>query len=150
MAFTYSPCQNCHTVNRVPVEKSKEKTPVCSKCKGDLSLHGAVNLVDGKGLESLIAHSELPVIVDFWAEWCPPCRMFGPIFEQGADKMAGRVVFAKMDTEHNQAMAAQLGIRSIPTMILFHQGQEVMRQSGAMPLPPFLSWLEGGLKKAGV
>jgi thioredoxin 2 len=84
---------------------------------------------------------DLPLLVDVWAEWCGPCKSFAPTFEQAAAQLSGRVRLAKLDSEANQQLSAQLGIRSIPSLILFKDGREVARQSGAMPLQQLLAWL---------
>jgi thioredoxin 2 len=79
--------------------------------------------------------------VDVWAEWCGPCKSFAPVFEQAAAQLAGKCRLAKLDSEANQQLSAQLGIRSIPSLILFKNGKELARQSGALPLPQLLAWL---------
>nr|WP_282598914.1 thioredoxin domain-containing protein [Pseudomonas chlororaphis] len=79
--------------------------------------------------------------LDVWADWCGPCKSFAPVFEQAAVQLAGKCRLAKLDSEANQQLSAQLGIRSIPSLILFKNGREVARQSGAFPLPQLMSWL---------
>jgi thioredoxin len=81
------------------------------------------------------------MLVDVWADWCGPCKSFAPVFEQAAGQLAGKCRLAKLDSEANQQLSAQLGIRSIPSLILFKNGREVARQSGAFPLPQLMSWL---------
>ena len=81
------------------------------------------------------------VILDFWAEWCGPCKAFAPVFEQAASQLLGKCRLAKLDSEANQQLAGQLGIRSIPSLILFKNGREVARQSGALPLQQLNAWL---------
>jgi thioredoxin 2 len=84
---------------------------------------------------------DLPLLVDVWADWCGPCKSFAPVFEQAAAQLAGKYRLAKLDSEANQQLSAQLGIRSIPSLILFKNGREVARQSGAFPLPQLMAWL---------
>jgi len=106
-----------------------------------LPLEGLINHVDGQGLKLLIERSPLPVIVDFWADWCAPCKMFAPIFAETAQTLAGEAVFAKLDTEGDPSAAAQYSVRSIPTVIYFSKGQEQGRHSGAMLKPAFIDWI---------
>ncbi|MNE61746.1 Thioredoxin [compost metagenome] len=84
---------------------------------------------------------DLPLLIDVWADWCGPCKSFAPIFEQAASQLSGRCRLAKLDSEANQQLAGQLAIRSIPSLILFRNGREVARQSGAFPLQQLLEWL---------
>jgi thioredoxin 2 len=131
MSHTYSICHQCKSFNKVSIESALLKKPVCGKCKNELDMHGLVSMVDGSELERIIAKSEKPVIVDFWASWCGPCRMYGPEFEK-ASKENSEAVFLKLNTETNQAISEKLGIRGIPCTIIFKNGREVLRQSGAM------------------
>jgi thioredoxin 2 len=109
-------------------------------------LHGAVNELSVAELWVLIEKSIVPVVVDFWAPWCQPCKAFAPVFEQTARSIPGQVVFAKIDTQAHPAAAENYGIRGIPTLILFRNGREITRQSGAMPLSMFTEWLKGALR----
>ncbi len=139
MSKTYSPCPSCSAINRYdPALKGR---PVCARCKTRLRVDGAVSLLDGAGLEALKKSSPLPLVVDFWADWCGPCKMFAPTFLEAAAKMAGELVFGKLDTEAHQPTAAQLGIQSIPTLIVFHRGRQLARFSGAMQLSDLTRWL---------
>jgi thioredoxin 2 len=137
---TYAVCEKCGQMNRVEVNPSK--AAVCGSCKAELPLHEAVVNGSDRSFGKLIAKSPLPVVVDVWAQWCGPCRAFAPTFKDASDKFAGRVVFVKLDSEKNQQTASQLGIRSIPTVMIFKNGVEVTRQSGAMPSEQFGQWLE--------
>lgn len=133
-------CNNCNALNRFDDEKS---SAVCGSCKKPLAIDTPYQNVTSGQLRDLIAKSPLPVVVDFWAEWCGPCRAFAPTFEATAKQMNQQFVFVKLDTEHEREAAGQHGIRGIPTIALFAGGQEKARQSGAMPQPAFMQWLRG-------
>ena len=138
---TYSPCLNCGAMNRVSIESAQRRKAVCSRCKSPLPLDGVLSQVDGRGLRKLVLRSPLPVIVDFWAEWCAPCKMFAPIFADTALAMAGEAVFVKFDTENDPKGAQEYSIRSIPTVAYFDNGQEQDRHSGAMLKQAFIEWI---------
>lgn len=134
-------CPNCEKLNRVPLDEAQNKRPVCGSCKAELSLHDGVQDVSGAGLSKLIRSADRPVVVDFWAEWCGPCKAFAPTFKQAAKEFGGQVIFAKLDTEKHDLAAQSFHIRGIPTLIVFKDGVEVDRQSGAMPLPMLMQYL---------
>lgn len=140
MSQTYVVCEKCGQTNRVQV--ASEKAPVCGSCKSVLPVHGA--LVEGRDqtLPKLIAKSPLPVVVDIWAPWCGPCRSFAPTFEDVSRQFAGKAVFVKLNSEEQQRLPSQWGVRGIPTLIVFKNGQEVTRQAGAMPREHFAHWLQ--------
>jgi thioredoxin 2 len=136
-------CPQCATLNRVPAERLADG-PVCGKCKAPL-LEGKPVPVGETTFDAAVLRTELPVVVDFWADWCSPCHAMAPGFERAAAAMKTRARFAKVDTEAAQGVAARYGIRSIPTLILFKQGQETARTSGAMDARGIQSWLERAL-----
>ncbi len=133
------PCPACGARNRVPAERL-EDGPRCGKCAAALFAAHPGTLTDAN-FDSLVGGSDLPVVVDCWAAWCGPCRQFAPVFEQAASLLEPRFRLLKLDTDANPETSARLGIRSIPTLILFKQGKEAARVSGAMPLKPFLDWV---------
>lgn len=132
------PCPHCNGLNRIPSERLGD-TPRCGRCKNPLLLSQPFDLNTSNYASQI--KGDLPVLVDVWASWCGPCQAFAPIFTQAAAQLQGRCRLAKLDSEANQQLAGQLGIRSIPSLILFKNGQEVARQSGAMALPQLLAWL---------
>jgi thioredoxin 2 len=133
-------CPRCLTANRVPAGRLGDD-PRCGKC-GASVLDGKPAALDAAGFDAFLARNDLPVLVDFWAAWCGPCRAMAPAFERAADELKTRVRFAKLDTEEAQQVAARFGIRSIPTMILFRGGREAARASGAMDAASIRSWLQ--------
>ncbi len=132
-------CPQCGAVNRVPDQRLNQQ-PKCGKCGAEVLPAKPVELT-GASFDKFVARNELPVLVDFWAPWCGPCKQFAPVFSQMAGQYLGRVRFAKVDTEAEQPLAARHGIRSIPTLALFKGGREVDRVSGALQGPQLQAWL---------
>lgn len=136
-------CPSCFAVNRVPAERVHEG-PNCGKCHQPLFPGHPVELDEAR-FDAYLTKNDLPVLVDFWAPWCGPCRMMAPAFAHAASQLAPRVLLAKLNTDEAQETAARYGIRSIPTMILFHQGREVARHSGAVGTAEIVRWTQSHL-----
>ncbi|MBU1274831.1 MAG: thioredoxin TrxC [Proteobacteria bacterium] len=136
-------CPKCAATNRVPGQRLGEG-PACGRCKAPL-LTGQPVEADAVLFGKIMSSEDLPVLVDFWASWCGPCKMMAPAFAQAASQLHPRVRLLKVNTEQEQALAAQLGISSIPTMVLFRGGREVARTSGAMPAAQIVQWAQAQL-----
>ncbi|ODP96697.1 MULTISPECIES: thioredoxin TrxC [Salinivibrio] len=138
MTILTSRCPHCQSMNRIPSERVND-APKCGKCQSDV--------LDGKPIEgtndnfNALLNSDVPVVVDFWAPWCGPCQSFAPAFAAVAEQEEGRARFVKIDTEAQQALAAQYRIRSIPTLMVFKNGERVDVLNGALPQNAFSDWL---------
>ncbi|MGZ8267110.1 MAG: thioredoxin TrxC [Burkholderiales bacterium] len=132
-------CPECATVNRVAEERLGEAAR-CGRCKQRLFAGKPVALGD-ENFDTHIAKSDLPVVVDFWAPWCGPCRMMAPAFEQAAADLEPSVRLAKLNTEEAPRVASRFGIRSIPTLAIFRGGTEIARQSGALDYGTLTRWI---------
>jgi thioredoxin 2 len=132
-------CPHCDGVNRVPAQRLGEH-PTCGKCQLELFAGKPADLASARFLKH-IERSDLPVLVDFWAPWCGPCRTMAPFYEQAAKRLEPHVRVVKVDTEANPDNGARYAIRSIPTLALFRNGREVARQAGAMDANSIVAWV---------
>ncbi|MFH1756526.1 MAG: thioredoxin TrxC [Pseudomonadota bacterium] len=133
-------CPHCSTGNRVESTRLGD-WPQCGKCKHQLFVATPVELT-GANFEKNISSNAIPVVVDFWASWCGPCKMMAPIFHQAAAQLEPRYRLAKVNMETEPGIAQQLGIQSIPTTIIFKNGKEIARRVGAMDLGTLLRWVQ--------
>lgn len=132
-------CPNCLAVNRIPKKEHYNKAK-CGKCGYDLLDTHPVELTPAN-FEAMITKNDIPVVVDFWAPWCGPCRMMAPAFEEAARSFPLKARFAKVNTEEYPQLAQPFGIRGIPTMIVFKHGRELDRVSGALQTPQIVQWV---------
>lgn len=133
-------CPSCQSPNRIPSARLGDQ-PRCGKCKKPLFTGHPIVLTD-HSFDPHLQRSDLPLVVDFWAPWCGPCRMMAPFFEQIAAELEPNVRFAKVNTDENPRLAQRYGISSIPTTAVFKGGREVARQPGAMNLQQLRQWLQ--------
>ena len=139
-------CSKCGGVNRLPPARNA-KDAKCGKC-GNRLFSGQPEDVDAQVFDRQVTRSNLPVVVDIWAPWCGPCKLMAPAYDAAAQELEPRVRLIKLNSDREQAIAARLGIRSIPTMILFHGGQEAARVSGAMTAGQIVRWVRDHLPMA--
>ncbi|MFZ2987427.1 thioredoxin TrxC [Ideonella sp.] len=137
-ARTHIGCPHCGATNRVPDARLGDD-PVCGRC-GQALLSGEPITLTDANFDAFVRASGVPVVVDFWAPWCGPCRTMAPQFAQAAAQLKGRVVFAKVNSDENPQTASRYGIRSIPTLVKLQGGAEAARLSGAMPAAQISAW----------
>jgi len=134
-------CPACHALNRV--DEARIGQAVCGKCKKNLA--GGLLHLDAPLLDALLAKDGLPLLVDFWAPWCGPCRMMAPAFEEAARLLGPQVRLGKIDTEAQPQLGARFQVQSIPTLVLFQNGRETARLPGARPAREIADWTRGRL-----
>ena len=135
-------CAHCTTTNRVPDGRLAE-APTCGQCKQEL-LPATPVALDDASFDKVVAKTELPIVVDFWAAWCGPCRMMAPQFEQAAAALKGRALLAKVDSDASPRTSARFSIRSIPTLLMLQGGREVKRQAGVTQAAQIVAWVGSG------
>jgi thioredoxin 2 len=133
-------CPHCESINRVPADRLGQ-APKCGRCQRPLFTGEPIELTQTR-FERHVQRNDIPLLVDFWAPWCGPCRMMAPQFEQAARLLEPRVRLAKLNTEAEPQLAARFAIRSIPTLALFLGGREIARQSGAMGSQDIVRWVQ--------
>lgn len=140
---THIVCPHCESINRVPQARPATEAK-CGKCHHALFTAQPFS-TDDQRLARHIQRNDIAVLVDFWAQWCGPCKMMAPVFEQAAARLEPNVRLLKLDTDRNPNASMQYGIRGIPTLILFRGGREIARQSGAAHLDALLGWVQQNL-----
>lgn len=132
-------CPQCAAINRLPEHKPAEAAK-CGKCASLLFTRQALNVTQAQ-FDRHLHKSDIPLVVDFWADWCAPCKMMAPAFQQAAAQIEPRARLLKVNTELEQGLSTRYAIRSIPTLMVFSAGQEVARMSGALDLSNLRSWI---------
>ncbi len=137
-------CAQCASINRIPFSKRLDK-PICGKCQSSLLPAHPVSLSDAS-FAKFVSRCDVPIVVDFWAAWCSPCRAMAPAFEEAAIELSPDMILAKLDTDASPQTASRFAISGIPTLILFHRGNEITRQSGVMGTQQIKQWASSSIK----
>jgi thioredoxin 2 len=140
-------CESCNKSNRVPLARLKDK-PKCGECGTLLPLGGGPIALTDENFESVVSTSPVPIVVDFWAPWCGPCRMIGPVLETIAGEKPYDVLIAKLNVDENPRTAARFQVRSIPMLVAFHDGDAIDTQIGALPAAALRSWVDRAIGRA--
>ncbi len=140
-------CAACGATNRVPVSKI-DADGQCGRCGASLR-NGEPAVLTADNFAALAERSDIPLLVDFWAPWCGPCRQMAPAFSAAAAQLEPKLRLAKLNTEAEQGLAQRFSIRSIPTLMILHKGREIARQSGAMPTTAIVAWAQQALSHRG-
>jgi thioredoxin 2 len=143
--FVLVACPECHTLVRVPEDRLGDE-PTCARCKSPV-VPGFPITLDAQAFETHTTRSGLPVLVDFWAPWCGPCRTMAPMLDRVADERRTQLQVGKLNTDQHQELVGRLGIRSIPTLILYRDGKEIERRSGSSDFGSLTQWLDASLSR---
>jgi thioredoxin 2 len=138
-------CSHCHSTNRIP-EGRKASEGKCGNCKQTIWEGTPVDLTQNQ-FAKYTSKNDMPVVVDFWASWCGPCKAMGPAYAQVSEQMKDQALFAKVNTVNAEELGTQLNIRSIPTLVMFRNGKEVDRIAGALPAKQLQQWVQQALTK---